>query len=358
MPALLVTSTTAAHAQRLRLTLVDDAGRAPVGGAIVTVLRADSTRHVEAIVAPSGVRLLSIDMAGTYRLRVRRVGYRPFLSEPITLTAGEERAITLTLPEQRIPLAVVRAVSRARCDVGGAYDGATADALESARTSLLAASLAWREQSEPIEAFTISRQRSMGGFVLDSTRVKFAERFGEPFGSLDAAQLHERGYVVSDSTSATDDRIYALPSPGAMISDAFARTHCFALVDDPRDSTRVGIRFEPLRTQPRADVRGIMWLTRATNDLRAIEFAYTRMSYPGFTPGASGYVRLATLPSGVRIIDAWYIRMPVFGQYWGGAQFGHQVRQTAWKEDGGEARAKPVSRPEPEQRPFAGDLAP
>ncbi len=345
LAALCALSSTA-QGQRLRLTLVDSAGAAPVGGAIVTVLGADGQVQLETIIPEGGTRLLPIALAGRYRLRVRRVGYRPFLSDTIGLVAGEERALTLRLPEQRVPLAAVRAVARTRCTVGGPYDAVTAEALENARTTLLAATLAWRDQLEPIEAFAISRERTLGGTVVDSTRRMFAERIGEPFGSPDAGALHTLGYVTVDSTTMSLDRTYMLPSPRVMISEAFERTHCFALLEDPRDGARVGIRFEPLRSRRRPDVRGTMWLDRATGALTEIQFAFTGVPYPAPTPGATGSVHVTALPSGVRIVDRWHIRMPTFELIRSGLPVGDRIRQSGWKEDGGEARVKGAGRPD------------
>ncbi|MCU0635348.1 MAG: hypothetical protein MUE41_10795 [Gemmatimonadaceae bacterium] len=122
-------------------------------------------------------------------------------------------------------------------------------------------------------------------------------------------------------------------------------THCFAVADDRGDADRVALRFEPLRSQRRPDVRGTMWLDRASGALTAVEFAFTGVTYRFFTTGATGRVELATLPSGARFIQSWSIRMPLFGRP--GAL--RRPQQLGWKEDGGEARAR-VGPPEGEAR--------
>jgi hypothetical protein len=341
---LVLLAPSAAHAQRLRLTLADTTGRAPVGGAIVTVLRDDRSTHLEAIVPASGVRTLSINAPGVYRLRIRRVGYRPFESDTLALVAGEDRAVALRLPEQRIPLVAVRTRSRTQCTGGGPFDDAAGELLESARTTLLSATLAWREQIEPIESFLVERERSLSGVVRDSSWRRLDLRVGQPFESADARTLHTQGYVTVDLSSPTRDYVYALPSPQAMISPAFTETHCFAIVEHPGDTALVGLRFEPVQAQRKADVRGTMWLERTERALTLIEFAYQHVTYPAATTGATGRVRIRALPSGVRFIDEWHIRMPLFGAVWSGPTMGNRVRQVGWKEDGGAARVRLTGR--------------
>ncbi len=313
-----------------------------MGGAIVTVLRADDARHVEAIIGPSGARVLPINAIGTYRVRVRRVGYRPFVSPPIRVMSTADVALELRLPETRIPLPTVLAAVRGRCDVGGAYDTHAADVLETAKTSLIAASVAWRDQFDPLDVWLVSRRYSLSGRVLDSVRVARPARTEEPFESDSAEVLHRDGYVHTDTL--TGDRVYFLPSVETMISDAFLDTHCFAVVDDRRDSSRVGLRFEPLHHQQQPDVRGTMWLERTHRALSLIEFAFQQVTYPAATRGATGRVRIRTLPSGVRFVDEWHIRMPLFGVVWSGATAGNRVRQVGWKEDGGAARVRLTGR--------------
>nr|MCU0635347.1 hypothetical protein [Gemmatimonadaceae bacterium] len=191
-----------AQAQRLRLTLVDSVGGAPIGGAIVTVLRADSTRHVEAIVGPSGMRVLPVHMPGTYRVRVRRVGYRPFLSGPITIAGVGDVPFVLRLPESRVPLPTVRTAARGRCDVGGPVDVAARETLEAVKTSLVSASVAWADQVDPIDVWLVSRRFSVSGRLLDSSRVVRPARTEEPFASDSAHLLHRDGYVRDELPTA------------------------------------------------------------------------------------------------------------------------------------------------------------
>jgi hypothetical protein len=104
-----------------------------------------------------------------------------------------------------------------------------------------------------------------------------------------------------------------------LLSDAFAVGHCFRAVAPSADSGRlaawIGIAFAPVR--PRAgvaEVEGVLWLDRATAELR--EFAYRYVSLPDDArlaerAGAGGRVEFLRLPNGGWIVDRWSIRLPL-----------------------------------------------
>lgn len=330
LPLLAVVGARVATAQSVRLSIVDATRDVPLGGVIVTLVDEAGGFVVEGLVSASGQRILVAPAAGRYRVRVRRVGFRPFISEPFQLSAGET-SLVLRVPPDRITLPPVRTAARATCRTGGAVDDATTIALNEVRAALASAALGWKEQIDPLQSATIERRLTLGGKRIDEQRTPKGVLRSPPFVSDSASEMHRLGYVRFDSTDG--DRTYLLPSTEVLLSDAFAAVHCFALVEDPKDGSRVGVRFEPLVSQNRPDVAGTMWLARETASPTTIEFQFTRVAYPARTPGAMGVISLARLASGAWYIDRWSIRMPVFTR-WGSPP---RTEHTGWVEHGGDA---------------------
>jgi hypothetical protein len=324
-------------AQSVRLSIIDATRDVPLGGVIVTLVDDAGRSVVEGLVSGAGQRLLAAPVPGRYRVRVRRVGFKPYVSAPITLAEGEV-PLVLRIPPDRITLPPVRTSARATCRSGGALDTATVIALDEVRAALASAALGWKERIEPLVTTSVERRLTLGGKRIEEQRTAKGSLYSAPFVSDSAAVMHRLGYVRFDSTDG--DRTYLLPSAEVLLSDAFAAVHCFVLVEDPKDGTRVGVRFEPLVSQTRADVTGTMWLSRETSAPTSIDVQFTRVTYPARTDGASGVISLARLTSGAWYIDSWAIRMPVFTR-WGAQQ---RTEQTGWIEQGGDAVPMRVER--------------
>src|SRR4051812_24870520 len=88
----------AAAAQSVRGTVLDDVARRPVAGALITIVQSNGQE------LPSGVRTDSLGRftintarAGTYRVRAVRIGYRPAVSDPISLNVGGIVTLQITV---------------------------------------------------------------------------------------------------------------------------------------------------------------------------------------------------------------------------------------------------------------------
>ena len=140
----------------------------------------------------------------------------------------------------------------------------------------------------------------------------------EAFGAAPPESLATRGYLVS----AHDSLQYRLPDARTLLSDAFARTHCFRPVDavSAEGVPRLGLAFAPVKQSDKPDVSGTVWLDSSATVLSGLEFSYTGktpLSSLGFPP-VSGRVEYARLISGRTIVRHWDIATPVFG---GGRHF-------------------------------------
>src|SRR2546425_13240953 len=89
--ALVITALTvpnALAAQSVRGQLTDSVTRAPLPGAFLTLVDEHGVEKARTITNGSGEYLLTAPAPGVYRLRSKRIGFRPYVSPALTLTAG------------------------------------------------------------------------------------------------------------------------------------------------------------------------------------------------------------------------------------------------------------------------------
>jgi hypothetical protein len=281
----------------------------PIPGALVSLL-ADTgeTAIASVLTASSGDYAVRAPSAGRYRLSVKRIGVRRFVSAAFDLAASETRAldvqldaIALTLPEVAVSgLCVTR--SRDLPRVASLWD--------EARTALQATEISLRDS---LVQTMISRHA--GELEPSSLRVLFDWRSDarvlveQPFISPSGDSLSAVGYwrqLPGDSVE------FLAPDASALASNAFIRDHCFGLVGAPRGRPDlVGLSFVPSRERQLADISGTIWLDARRYELRSIEFRYTQL--PASLPNANrvgGEVHYSRLTSGAWIVDRWFIRTP------------------------------------------------
>jgi hypothetical protein len=97
------------------------------------------------------------------------------------------------------------------------------------------------------------------------------------------------------------------------VSAEFLSDHCFELVAAP-DTSHIGIAFTPASRRSVPEIRGTMWVDRASSELRSLEFRYVNTARYDGGSNAGGELRFARLPNGRWVITRWSIRMPVLGR--------------------------------------------
>lgn len=85
---------------------------APVGGALVALLDAHDSVVAEGLSTESGARVLRA-VPGVYRVRVRRIGYLPFVSDPVSVP--REGALSLSVESPRVVLERIVINSKSPC---------------------------------------------------------------------------------------------------------------------------------------------------------------------------------------------------------------------------------------------------
>ena len=305
--AALVTAPLPAQVVRGRVTEVNLS--TPVPGALVSLLReAGDAAVVSVLSSAAGDYAIRAPAPGRYRLAVKRIGVRRFVSEVFGLDASETRAmdvqldaVALTLPEVAVSgLCVMKPRDLRR----------VASLWDEARTALQATDISMRDS---LVQSLIARHA--GELDPPSLRVLFDWRSDarvlveQPFTSLSGDSLSAVGYwrqLPADSVE------FLAPDASALASNAFIRDHCFGLADPPRNRPDlIGLSFVPARDRRIADITGTIWLDARRFELRFIEFRYTMLPTTMlYVNRVGGEVHYARLTSGAWIVDRWFIRMP------------------------------------------------
>lgn len=282
-----------------------------VSGAVVLLLDAADRTVAQAITDSRGQYQLASPAPGAFRVRALRIGYRPATSQPFTLTAGAELTLQPLPSGDPITLDTVRVQGRNSCSTLS-DTRATFALWEQARTALTAARITASGRMMSARILTYQRTTRPGnGEVL---ALHASERSGmtrRPWRSLSPDSLSRIGYMVQG-----DDNwlTFYAPDLDVLLSDQFLAEHCFRIAPES-DRARVGLAFEPTRERrDLPEIRGTLWLDRASSELRRLEFRYANIRDELMDAAAGGLVEFAHLPNGAWVVTRWNIRMPVVVQ--------------------------------------------
>ncbi|HEY9463601.1 MAG TPA: carboxypeptidase-like regulatory domain-containing protein, partial [Vicinamibacterales bacterium] len=304
-----------ASAQTVHGKIVDAAGH-PVFGVVVILVDSTSRVAARSLSSESGDYRLSASRAGAYRVRTLRIGFRPVVSEVVILEAGADVARSIALTSLPIGLDTVRVTDQNVCRNFADSAAATYAVWEQIRTALIAAELT--AASRTILATTVTYDRAMdpsGGRnarIIDQSSRVSTEYVTRAWRTLPPDSLRRVGYVVTGRDASVT---YYAPGIEMLLSPLFVSDHCFRLVTDKKRRAFLGIAFEPTpeRKKAVAEVRGTMWIDRASSELRELEFEYVNVS-PEQEDRAGGDVSFARMRDGTWAVARWEIRMPVIDQ--------------------------------------------
>ena len=287
-------------AAELRIRVMQDG--IPARGALVALLDDTGGLIAEALTSEDGYRLFRAG-PGTYRVRIRRIGYAPYTSETFTLPRADELVLQPVSPA--VVLAGVIVSARPACAPVG-DTAAVAPAWDEIAKALRASQLTTADLTGIGTVRTWRRETNTTGRVTLSDTASFVVTDRRPFWSRDPAELARSGYVRGDEFRGFQ---YHGPDETVLLSQEFVTTHCFALVRDSGRQGMLGVEFEPLPRRRVSDIAGVLWLDEATSELRELEFRYVNAGYPMFfSPGGSA--RFVRMPSGAWLVADWRIRAP------------------------------------------------
>jgi hypothetical protein len=144
--------------------------------------------------------------------------------------------------------------------------------------------------------------------VLRPDQVRRVATRGRPFAPAPVEELVTAGYMLLSPERVELKGVDAT----AILSDEFVRHHCFGLrAAGPDQPGMVGLEFVPLEGRVHPDVRGVLWLDRATAELRYVEYTYTGLRFRGPADRLGGRFDFRRLPGGAWILASWSVRAPL-----------------------------------------------
>jgi hypothetical protein len=306
--AALVWASVPAHAQAVRGAVRDGAAQ-PVSGVVLSLLDSTSAVIARALSDERGEFRMLAARAGTVRVRAQRIGFQPTLTAPFVLGVGVTATPMVVLEGAQTQLAAVRVTASSGCGRADADNASLLAVWEQAHTSLSASLLTAGTRGLTTSIMTVRRVLSPRGQLLDQALEMRAGNVVAPWIAIPIDTLRKRGYLW---IGADDAITYNAPGLDGFVSPLFLDDHCFRLVAS-KDTNEIGIGFDPVPARARlSEIRGTLWLSRGSAELRRAEFTYT--SVPGVAespiPGG-GRLRFVRLPNGAVIIDDWELRMPV-----------------------------------------------
>jgi hypothetical protein len=277
---------------------------------VVTLLDADGAAIGAVLTDSLGEFALRAPVAGAYRLRFERLGFRPVITDRFTLEAGETETKTIRAAPVSISLERIVVRDRPRCRILPEADTLTARVWSAVR-GVLAAAAAGEVDLYPY--VTIERYErdydARRNVVTSERRWTSTGASRAPFVAVTASELEKHGFVQHHGDSVT---FYA-PEARTLIAEEFLRTHCFRVRDERAERGRVGLDIEPVPRRFLPDIKGTLWVDAMSGELRRLEFVYVNLP-PGVPRGeADGWVEFRRLPRGAWIVDRWAMRLPLVG---------------------------------------------
>jgi len=314
-----------ASAQTIAGRVLGKVDGAPVVGAIVTLL--DSVgRPMTTKLAEDGGRFdFAAPRAGSYAVRVERVGFRSTTTAAFLVRQGETVDVPITIVSEGVSLRAVKVTADRRCVVRPQEGLATAELWNEARKALSATQLTqmaqagararrnphrfavrWRKFERDLEPRSLA--------VRSEEQVEMLGETVTPFVSADPEILARSGYIDGDIRKG--GTVFA-PDATILLSDRFLDTHCFRIQapEKGRRDDLIGLAFEPLRLtsddgRPRVEIGGVLWLDRPSAELRYLEYRYVNLPIEADENRAGGRLEFRPLPDGRWIVWRWYIRTP------------------------------------------------
>lgn len=209
-------------AQELRLQLRDELTRAPVIGALVGAVR-DADAIPRRLTNEAGRVVLPLPAPGAWRLRVDRIGFESWLSQPFEVAEGQVLNREWLIPSLRRDLPTIVVVGETQCAHRMDSGSAVAALWEEIRLALEASELTLREGTTPLHVREFTRERNASLDVEREWITRAAAEAGQPFRSLPPARLARDGFVEQGGGRAT----FHGPDAALLLSDEFLDTHCF-----------------------------------------------------------------------------------------------------------------------------------
>ena len=300
---------TTSSAQIIHGTVSSAVAAGRVSGAVVLLLDSSLTTRARALTGDSGTFVIGAGVAGHFRIKVMRIGFRPAASPIFELTRDTSIDLALTDIPVILPTVTTRDRSECRIHPDTADASVTTFALwEQAKTALLATAITLERHDYRFAKLQHTRIYDLKhGELRDIRLTELVTHGSAPWTSLPAERLRRDGYVAEDDSGMT----FFAPDIDVLLSPYFSETHCFHLnAGAPPSPAFVGLAFEPAGRPRHVEIRGILWVDSASKELRSMSFNYVNLPTIASDTVVGGRVDFERLSTGAWILPSWSIRMP------------------------------------------------
>jgi len=295
-------------AQTIRgIVTLPDSSRA--AGVIVIASDTSGASTVRALTGEAGTYELRLPAGGRYEVRVLRIGFRPTVVPAFDISAGDTKALPITLRGDPIVLSAVTVQGKSVCNVKPGAGDDVARLWEEARKAITATQLSPVGARQTVRWMQYDRNTDITATHVESELVNHSSASAmAAFVSLPPDSLAKVGYMTDDETGTT----YRAPDAAALLSAPFAALHCFRTVPPPKANPDwVGVGFRPAKERDGiVEITGTLWLDRASSELRQLDFKYTNLPDDFTHTGAGGTEQFLRLSTGSWLVGSWQLRMP------------------------------------------------
>lgn len=308
-------------AQELSGRLTGESDSMAIAGALVILVDSAGKEIARTLSSPSGGFGIRAPAAGSYRLRVVRIGFASWMSPSYSLAGDARREVRIVVADQVIRLADIEvSTTRSRCGVRPADGDLIAALLTEAEKALSITSETIRQGSLRFKTETYTNRPSSDGAPGERELATAVGQAMWPVVSAPPESLAVWGFVhelrrATEMLSELEFQggpVYFGPDARVLFSNWFLDTHCFSVTAGAADTTpNVVMEFVPARRLARRDIRGQITLDRKSLELRELTFRYVGL--PSWVPADSSGGRLSfrKLASGAWVIDRWSLRAPI-----------------------------------------------
>jgi hypothetical protein len=250
--------------------------------------------------------------AGKYRVRARQIGFSPDSSSTLELVRGRTTPIELSLGRFATSLSTVHVAATSRCTLAPAAGSTTLQLWQDVQSALTAAVITESGHSAGhalLNRFSREIDPETRRVVRSAAWQAIASS-SEPYSALPADSLAARGFVVTEG----QDVVYYAPDARTLLSESFAKTHCFRPSTDADHPGLIGLAFTPVQQSARGQVSGALWMDRTSRELRYLEFRYSNPTSNTTGAGptdATGRIDYTRLPDGEWIVGHWILNVPI-----------------------------------------------
>ncbi len=308
MCSLLLASAVAsnAFAQVFLVTVTDSKVGDPLSFAIISLEDSAGARLSPVLADQSGEAVLLGRGGGAYTVRIDRVGMLTWRGPPIRVEASDTLRLAYDVAVAPRQLVSVAIIEDKVCFASATDNVAIATRWDETRKALLSAERGSGKEVPITRVARFERLLDRFGRVESERWDTSIVRSARPFATLPPEALASVGYRVAS----IDGDVFYAPDAGVLLSDAFAREHCFNVASRAGAPELTGLTFQPARPRDIVDISGVFWIDRATAELREIEYRYENANEFASTARAGGVVRFERSTRGGWIIASWMVRTP------------------------------------------------